>query len=194
MNDPEIARLIDRAEPVTRAEHARWYAALTTSDTARVFAVEDRVLGFVGAAWLYDIHWRHRRAEVRIVIGERRAWGGGRGTEALRVLARVAFGPLALEKLWADVLTTNPRAVAAFERAGFSREGLLRGDRVLDGGRVDVVRLGLLRRARPAGRRRSDPPRRAIPGRAAHSPRPVTGRSGVAAGRAPSRQSRRRSR
>jgi len=43
------------------------------------------------------------------------------------------------------VLATNPRAVAAFERAGFVREGVLRGDRVSKGQRVDVVRLGLLR-------------------------------------------------
>ncbi|HYB52464.1 MAG TPA: GNAT family protein, partial [Thermoanaerobaculia bacterium] len=78
-------------------------------------------------------------------IGDKSAWGGGCGTDALRVLGRIAFGPLKLDKLWADVLATNPRAARAFERAGFSREGLLAGDRVLGGGRVDVIRLGLLR-------------------------------------------------
>jgi RimJ/RimL family protein N-acetyltransferase len=50
-----------------------------------------------------------------------------------------------LDKLWAEVLTTNPRAARAFERAGFVREGLLRADRVAGGRRVDVVRLGLVR-------------------------------------------------
>ncbi len=95
--------------------------------------------------WLYDIHPRHRRAEVRIVIGEKSAWGGGYGTDALRVLVGIAFGLLRLEKLWADVLVTNPRGAAAFERAGFKREGLLLGDRAQDDGRVDVIRLGILR-------------------------------------------------
>lgn len=151
VNDPEIARLVDRAKPVTRLEHAQWYERLIASDAA--FAIEDGPLGFIGLVWLHAIHWRHRRAEVRILIGQRSAWGGGRGTDALRVLARVAFGPLNLEKLWADVLATNPRAAAAFEKAGFVREGLLRGDRVVDGRRVDVVRLGLLRRA-PTRKRR----------------------------------------
>jgi RimJ/RimL family protein N-acetyltransferase len=146
---------------VTALEHARWYEELMASDTSVVFAIDDPTLGFIGAAWLHDIHWRHRRGEVRIVIGPKRAWGGGRGTDALRVLARVAFGPLNLEKLWADVLATNPRAAAAFARAGFVQEGLLRGDRVVDGRRVDVVRLGLLRRA-PA--RRPAPGRRRAPG------------------------------
>ena len=146
VNDPETARLIDRAGRVGKAEHEAWYRALMTSPTAAAFAVDRLTDGaFIGVAWLYDIHQRHRRAEVRIVIGDKRAWGGGYGPDALRVLTRVAFGTLKLDKLWADVLATNPRAARAFERAGFTREGLLAGDRVQDGGRVDVIRLGLLR-------------------------------------------------
>jgi diamine N-acetyltransferase len=146
VNDPEIAWLIDRAGPVTPAEHEAWYRALVASPAAAVFAVERLADSqFIGLVWLYEIHPRHRRAEVRIVIGDRTAWGGGYGTDTLRVLIRIAFGSLAIEKLWADVLTTNPRAVRAFERAGFRREGLLVGDRVQGAGRVDVIRLGLLR-------------------------------------------------
>jgi RimJ/RimL family protein N-acetyltransferase len=146
VNDPEIAGLIDRAGPVTREEHRAWYEALIASPDVRAFAVERLKDGaFIGLVWLYGIHWRHRRAEVRIVLGDRTAWGGGHGTDALRLLRRIAFGPLKLDKLWADVLGTNPRAVAAFERAGFVREGLLVGDRLVAGRRVDVVRLAALR-------------------------------------------------
>ena len=146
VNDPEIARLIDHAGPVTREEHGTWYRALTSSPDNLVFAVERLKDGaFVGLVWLYAIHWRHRRAEVRIVLGDRTAWGGGHGSDALQLIQRIAFASMNLEKLWADVLTTNPRGVAAFERAGFVREGLLRGDRVVDGQRVDVVRLGVRR-------------------------------------------------
>lgn len=146
VNDPEIARLIDRAGPVTPTEHEAWYRMLVTSPSTAVFAVDRLSDGkLIGLVWLYDIHRRHRRAEVRIVIGDKTAWGGGYGTDALRVLARVAFGPLGLDKLWADVLVTNPRGARAFERAGFTREGLLVGDRIQDDGRVDVIRLGILR-------------------------------------------------
>lgn len=146
VNDPEIARLIDRAGPVTKGEHEAWYRTLVASPSAAVFAV-DRLIDrtFIGLVWLYDIHPRHKRAEVRIVIGERSAWGGGFGTDALRVLVRVGFGPLGLEKLWADVLATNHRGVGAFDRAGFAREGILRADRVQGTDRVDVIRLGILR-------------------------------------------------
>jgi RimJ/RimL family protein N-acetyltransferase len=151
VNDREIARLIDGSGPVTRAEHETWYRTIVASSSAAPFAVErlsDR--RFIGLVWLFDIHSRHRRAEVRIVLGDRSAWGGGYGTDALRVLVRIAFGSFDLQKLWADVLVTNPRACRAFERAGFTREGLLKGDRAQDSGRVDVVRLGLLREAQKA--------------------------------------------
>jgi RimJ/RimL family protein N-acetyltransferase len=148
VNDAEIARLVDRATPVTPQQHRAWYEALTSSAANLVFAVERlQDHAFIGIVWLYAIHWRHRRAEVRIVLGDRSAWGGGHGTDALRLIRHVAFGPMNLDKLWADVLVTNPRGVAAFERAGFVREGLLAGDRVTDGCRVDVVRLGALRAA-----------------------------------------------
>jgi len=146
INDPETAQFIDRARPVGRAEHEAWYRSLMASSSAAVFAVDRLIDGeFIGLVWLYDIHERHRRAEVRIVIGEKNAWGGGYGSDALRVLARIAFGERKLDKLWADVLATNPRAARAFERAGFTREGLLAGDRVLGKARVDVIRLGMLR-------------------------------------------------
>jgi RimJ/RimL family protein N-acetyltransferase len=146
INEPDIGALIDRGHPISAAEHARWYQDLVAAETNRVLAIDDQAGRFIGLVWLYGIHPRHRRAEVRIVIGERTAWGGGRGADALRQVAAMAFGPLGLEKLWADVLATNPRAAAAFEKAGFVREGLLRGDRAAaDGARVDVIRLGLLR-------------------------------------------------
>ena len=154
VNDAEIARLVDRATPVTSQQHRAWYEALTSSPANLVFAVErlqDRA--FIGLVWLHEIHWRHRRAEVRIVLGDRSAWGGGHGTDALRIIRRVAFGPMNLDKLWADVLVTNPRGVAAFERAGFVREGLLIRDRVEEGRRVDVVRLGALRAAQEGAAR-----------------------------------------
>jgi len=40
INDPEVAALVDRARPVTPAEHRAWYERIVTSDTSCVLAVE----------------------------------------------------------------------------------------------------------------------------------------------------------
>jgi RimJ/RimL family protein N-acetyltransferase len=147
VNDPELARRIDRSGTVTAEEHAVWYEALVSSGSTDVFAVEEKSSGsFIGLVWLYGIEPRHARAEVRIVLG--RQHGKGCGTEALRLLVRHALETRKLEKLWADVLVFNQAAARAFEKAGFEREGLLRSDRAFGDSRTDVIRLGLVNPAR----------------------------------------------
>ena len=88
----------------------------------------------------------HRHGEVRILIGDKRYWGKGMGTEAISLLSQFAFEKLNLHKIYAYVLASNPRASEAFEKVGFTREGLLKKDRYVNGVFVDVVRLGLLRK------------------------------------------------
>ena len=143
VNDPETARRIDRAGTVTSEEHAAWYEELVTSAAADVFAVVEKATdAFIGLVWLFGIEPRHARAEVRIVLGK--PHGRGCGTEALRLLADHAFAKRGHSKLWADVLAFNEAAARAFEKAGFVREGLLRSDRSLGDGRVDVIRFGFV--------------------------------------------------
>lgn len=145
INDERMGELVDRVRPVTRAEHQRWYERLTGSDSTLIFAVEDRSSRrFLGCVWLNGIDWRHRRAELRIVLGVRSRQGKGRGTDAIRTLARVGFERLNLAKIYAEVLESNGRACRAFEAAGFAREGLLRKDRWVKGKLQNVVRYGLL--------------------------------------------------
>jgi len=56
-----------------------------------IFAVDALVnKKFIGCVWLYSIDFRHRNAEVRIVIGEKTSWGTGVGKEVLRLLSDFA--------------------------------------------------------------------------------------------------------
>jgi RimJ/RimL family protein N-acetyltransferase len=142
-NDPELARLLDRARPVADAEHERWFADLHSRVDAVYFALESRPEErHVGFIWLWSIDPRHRKAEVRIVIGAAEGLGRGLGSEALDLLANYARERLNLRRLYSYVLATNTRARRAFERAGFALEGQLRQDRWVDDRYVDVLLLG----------------------------------------------------
>jgi RimJ/RimL family protein N-acetyltransferase len=144
-NDPELARLLDRARPITDIEHERWFAAQHGRDDCVYFALESRAEEqHVGLIWLWDIDARHRKAEVRIVIGAGDGVGRGLGSEALCLLADYARARLNLRRLYAHVLGTNLRARRAFEKAGFAIEGLLRQDRWVDDRYADVWLLGKL--------------------------------------------------
>jgi diamine N-acetyltransferase len=129
-NDPELMRLMDRDRLVSAAEHESWFASLADRDDCVYFAIETVDTGqHIGNAWLWGIDRRHRRAELRIVIGDPAARGRRRGPEAIDRLCRYGFDRLGLHRIYAYVLAFNPGARRAFEHAGFTVEGTLRDDR-----------------------------------------------------------------
>ncbi len=145
-NDPEIMRLMDRAQPVAQSEHDAWFEGLSRRHDCAYFAIETSEPRHVGNVWLWAIDRRHRKAEVRVVIGEATARGCGIGAEAIDLLCRYAFDDLGLHRVYAYVLAINPSARRAFERAGFAFEGTLRDDRWSGDRFVDADLLARLHR------------------------------------------------
>lgn len=152
VNDPGIARTVDRATPVNDHGHARWFERMLEAPGAVLYAIE---LGgqHVGNVWLWEVDPRHGKAEVRILLGDPAARGKGAGTEALSLLAEHAWRGLRLSRLYAYVLAGNAPARRAFAKAGFQEEGLLRADRWVDGAWSDVVVFGrnVSERSSPSG-------------------------------------------
>lgn len=142
-NDAELARLMDRARPVSEDEHGAWFAALQGREDCRYFAILEGT-AHVGNVWLWAIDARHRKAEIRIVIGDAAVRGRGVGTSAIDLVSRHAFEQLGLHRVYAYVLALNPRARRAFEKAGFALEGTLRDDRSVGDGFVDSYLLSRL--------------------------------------------------
>lgn len=142
-NDPELARLLDRPRVFTADEHRRWFEGLAARSDTVFRAVQVAPGGrHIGNVWLADIDRRHRKAEVRIMIGEKDAVGAGAGSAALDAIARYGFDHLDLHRVYAYVLAFNPRARRAFEKAGFVLEGTLREDRRDGAAFTDVFLLG----------------------------------------------------
>lgn len=147
--DPVIHRLSDDdAEPPDRdaieTTLARWLAVVR-SDVLHL-ALHLKATGeCIGFGDLAMIDHHNRRCMVGLVIGEPALWGQGYGREALDGLLRVAFERLRLRRVGAQVYAFNERSLRLFERAGFRREGLLRGNVEKDGAPADEVVFGLLR-------------------------------------------------
>jgi diamine N-acetyltransferase len=144
-NDAEMARLLDRAWPVSDMEHEAWFSALQKQRDRVYFAIENLSTGrHVGNVWLWDIDPRHRKAEVRIVLGDTEALGRGLGSESIDLIANYGFDRLNLHRVFAFVLSTNKRACRAFEKAQFEVEGTLKQDRWTGKEFTDVFLLGRL--------------------------------------------------
>jgi RimJ/RimL family protein N-acetyltransferase len=132
--------------PVDELSHRAWFERIRTQTDVVMFAIRSaRTRKLVGSCQLRDIDRVHRTAELQIRIGEQSARGRGWGTQAVRLLMRFAFDDLNLQRVGLRVFATNHRAIRAYEKAGFVREGTLRRAAHIDGAYVDVVVMGLLR-------------------------------------------------
>ena len=140
-NNPELMRLLNRAQTVSKDEHEQWFATIQQREDCSYFAIETADGTHLGNVWLWNIEPRHRRAELRIVMALDHA-GKGAGTEAISRLCDYAFERLNLHKVYAYVLAINPRARRSFEKAGFVLEGTLRDDRWTGAEFTDMHLLG----------------------------------------------------
>ena len=72
--------------------------------------------------------------------------GQGLGTAFLSLVLDEAFGPLGAERFHLDCFADNLRAQRAYEKLGFTRDGVLRqAYRLADGRRVDLVMMAILK-------------------------------------------------
>jgi RimJ/RimL family protein N-acetyltransferase len=144
-NDVVVSRLMNRARPVSESEHQQWFGSILNRTDCLFFAVElmDEAR-HIGNVWLWDIDTRHRKAELRIVIGEASVRNRGLGSQAIDLICRHGFDNLGLHRVYAYVLSINPGGRRAFERAGFVLEGTLRDDRWADDQFVDANVLARL--------------------------------------------------
>lgn len=144
--DTEYHRLGDNdpACPRSAKKAKEWMER--DSDRAFGFAIrtltDDRLIGDIGV-WIES--WAHGEAWVGVGIGERDYWGNGYGTEAMRLMLQFAFDELNMQRVSLGVYAYNPRAIRSYEKAGFRREGVVRGDCQRDGQRWDSVFMGVLR-------------------------------------------------
>jgi [ribosomal protein S5]-alanine N-acetyltransferase len=126
-SDPEVTRFFSWGPYTSPAEPAAYVERLPAARARGerlefVIVREQRPIGVTG---LSELSHRDRRAVVGTWFG-RAHWGTGANAEAKALIARLAFGALALERLGAYTDVDNPRSQAALTRIGFTREGILR--------------------------------------------------------------------
>jgi ribosomal-protein-alanine N-acetyltransferase len=98
----------------------------------------------IGITGLSDFSPRDRRAIVGTWLG-RPHWGSGANRESKALVMAMGFRALGLNRITALASPQNVRSIAALERLGFVREGVLRGWHVHGGEPRDVAVLRMMR-------------------------------------------------
>ena len=146
--DPEIARWTmvpdDYREADARAFIAGRDAARRAGEALDAAIVDAAAGALLGAVALTAIDWRHERAEVGYWVVP---WARGRGVaaRAVRLLAAWTFTFTDMGRLDLMTYIGNTASERVAERAGFTREGVLRGFYLAKDGRRDVTMFGMLR-------------------------------------------------
>ena len=146
--DPDISRWTrvpnNYAEADARAYLMQRYDAIHAG-TLAPFAIVNAGDGseLLGSISLMGLAWEHARGEVGYWLA-REARGHGHITRAVGLICRWGFESLRLERIDLLAATGNPASQRVAERAGFTREAVLRSYFRGKEGRQDMVAYGLL--------------------------------------------------
>jgi RimJ/RimL family protein N-acetyltransferase len=145
--DPEIPRWTVVPHHYTE-RHARDFVSATAGDlrAGRELALaivdgDDRVVGAIGMS---NFDWSDGKAEIGYWMA-REARRRGIGARAARLLAEWGLKTLGLERIELLAHPGNEASQRLAERAGFTREAMLRKYRRRHGVREDLVMFSLLR-------------------------------------------------
>jgi diamine N-acetyltransferase len=152
LSDPEVTAGLLLAVPMGVADEERWFEEMIKSPLAEhPMTIEARQEGPDGESWtpigscsFHKIDWRNRHAELGIVIGDKRFWNRGFGTDAMRLLVKHGFKNLNFHRIYLHVHADNPRAIRCYEKVGFKHEGRLRADQFKNGIYIDTLVMSIL--------------------------------------------------
>ncbi|MBI3087391.1 MAG: GNAT family N-acetyltransferase [Candidatus Omnitrophica bacterium] len=147
LNDYEVTRFLETGSfPTTPESLRRYYEQVAANPDNVLLAITDRRSGaHVGNIKLGPIHPIHRRADMGIMVGDKRVWGLGYGGEAIALILDYAFRRLNLHKITLGVHADHAAAVRLYQRLGFVIEGTLKEQLFRDGVFHDKYVMGILR-------------------------------------------------
>lgn len=138
-NDPEIfGHIRDMSYVSTLQEQKDWVLATNKDSTQRVFSIfyipDDCLIGDGG---FMNINWEDLKAEVGLVLGEKKYQGMGLGAEALWLLCKYGFEEMKLHNILGENYADNPIAINNARKIGLRFYGTRResrriGDKLLD--------------------------------------------------------------
>lgn len=127
VNDPEGRELTSTTAVFTREQLDEWCASRARQDGRLDLAIVENATGeYAGEAVLNEFDPDQGSANFRVGLRGPAWFGRGLGGEATRLLVEHGLGEVGLERIVLHVLARNPRAMAAYRRAGFRETGRYR--------------------------------------------------------------------
>ena len=126
VNDPEGNDLTGTSAEFTYDQIEQWCVSRNEQDERVDLAIIENSTGeYAGEAVLNEYRVDQNSANFRIALRGPAWYGRGLGTEATALIVEHGLSTIGLDRITLDVLARNPRAVRAYEKAGFVRTGTM---------------------------------------------------------------------
>jgi len=109
------------------------------------FAIETLEGEYIGGCGYFGLETKNRHTYIGIAIVDKKYWGRGYGTDAMKVLINFLFNELNIHKILLKVYSYNKRGIACYKKLGFIEEGYLREQIFRDGSYHDEMIMSLFR-------------------------------------------------
>jgi len=138
-HNPEVNIFLNLGQFPITTEFEKKYISKIYQDKSKlqlgIYHRKDRrLIGTVGIHRICDIHLQ---GSFGIAIGDRKYWGKGYGTQALKAMLDWSFKVRGLRIITLDVLGSNPRAIKCYKNCGFKHIGTIPKSVFKDGRWVD---------------------------------------------------------
>ena len=147
LQDAEVVRYSEQRHRGHDLESCRAYMQSFTGTPHYFVAVvaKDINLGHIGNINAY-VDENNGVADVGILLGDKRSWGQGYGTEAWEAVCRYLLLELNLRKVTAGTSATNAGMLGIMRRTGMVNDGKRERQLLMSGQEVDLVYAALFRK------------------------------------------------
>jgi ribosomal-protein-alanine N-acetyltransferase len=129
--------LLDRfPSPYTMDDAVNWVKMMQNQDPVLNFAIaaDENVVGAIGLELREDVY---RKSPLIGYWLAEEYWDRGIMTEAIKLITAYAFTNFDFARLQAGIFSNNPKSMRVMEKAGFTKEGILKNSIIKNGEILD---------------------------------------------------------
>lgn len=147
LNDSKVNQYLETRFHKQDIDSVKNYISLQLNNPLeQLFTIRTSENKHIGNIKIGSINTIHNVAQVSLFIGDKKFWGKGYASQAIRLVSQYSFQKLRLRKLTASAYTSNIGSIKAFLKAGYENECILKEHYILDGKPSDVVFMSLFKK------------------------------------------------
>lgn len=145
INDPRAALYTTLFEKQYNLNKEEEVLRELVKNNCQIFSiVQNDTEELIGSCSLFDIDNLDRKAELGIMIGDKKSWNQKLGREAVELLLDYGFNILNLNNIYLKVFDYNKRAITCYQKAGFKICGRHRQAHIVMGNKYDEITMDIL--------------------------------------------------